>query len=63
MALLIRLFSFYSILFSLAYFNLFAISKWLNFCFYILTKNQQTCQIKKMTLTKNYIDYYNMKVF
>ena len=43
-------------------FNLFAISKWLYFCFYILTKNQQTCQIKKMAPTKNNIDYYNMRV-
>ena len=32
------------------------------FCFYILTKNQQICQIKKMATTKNNIDYYIMKI-
>ena len=35
---------------------------WLIFSFYILTKNQQTCKIKKMATTKNNIDYYILKV-
>ena len=53
------MFSFYLKLLCL---NMFTISKLLHFCFYILTKNQQTCQIKKMATTKNNINYYIMKV-
>ena len=53
------MYSFYLILLC---FNMFTIAKWLNFCFFILTKTQLACQIKNMANRKKNIDYYIMKV-
>ena len=39
---------------------MFTISKWLHFCFSILTKINKTVKFKKIAATKNNIDYYIM---